>query len=575
MSVEAAPWADKEFAYAGWVPNVHSHLSFSLIGKGRGTDVTSWTQKYQHAFRAFACVLQRRETDDFLSWMWLSRIFRPQVIQHFLLIGSSVAVEIPIGVIDVTVEAPQKASLVATFRSLFFGGTTSVLAHTEGAERRITVERALDEQGMLRGRILVLPRQKARKDRKRQKAWIAQLRARLNRDEDFADVETASFAESVTLEAQQHNKGAVIVEFALFRSGEVRVWFDDPEGRKLKQNARQEISRQCYYFMKDMVHHHVHHDPKSDQITPLTEIGGQTPNQAEEHWRRDTVWSLSRAIDGLARGGTLQQLREATGIIAYADAFQSTLMQYRRQADKPAEFEPNPVTYNYDFKHIRESLRVQIEQASARRTLRAQMFVAAFAACVAATSLVVSAVSAYNGALKAKIIGTPMVLGFATDDLRLFAYYWFTPTMLVVLGFLVLSWLTLAEDRIRQKRAPSYKLAQAARGIANSIALAMNRGSKTAGRLLQLFYLVAFAGLGAVARNAPNIARLLNAAIPSVPTPVIAQSDPTPSIAVVIAPVLSTAPLRSQPSLPKVRQHATRGHQKSRRHLTVIKKHGA
>ncbi|MEI9850520.1 MAG: hypothetical protein WDN24_06310 [Sphingomonas sp.] len=106
--------------------------------------------------------------------MWWTRRYRPQAIQHFLLVGSTVEVETPIGVIDVTVEAPaaQRSSrnpIRRAIEAVLHGPKEAGVA-----EKRRGVETAPDAQGMLRGRIFVLPRQKRPEDRDRQQAWSQQ-----------------------------------------------------------------------------------------------------------------------------------------------------------------------------------------------------------------------------------------------------------------------------------------------------------------------------------------------------------------------------------------------------------------
>jgi hypothetical protein len=548
VSQTDAPWTGKKYAYAGWVPNVHSHLSFSLIGKFRGPEITARTAKY-HPLGAFVCVVEKRQTDDFLVPALINHWLRPQATQHFILIGSTVAVQTPIGVIDLTVETPDTDPQQRRRWFRTFAPKKSRSGVERGAQRRVSVETALDAQGMLRGRILVVPWQsytppkelkddplrlaqwpkQAREYCKRHREWLKSFREELvsgkwsshdpNSDSTTLNEKLGEFLQNTTTAAHQNSYGVVSVEFALFRTGEARLWFEDEVGDKLEPKHRREVSRQAYYFLKDTVHDHVHHDAKSDQITPLTETSGLTQEEGEEHWRRDTVWSLSRSVDALARRGMLQALREATGIIAYADAFQSTLMRYRRQANRPLEFEPNPVTYRYDFAHIRESLKVRVEQVTARRTLRAQMFVAFLAGSVAMTSLLVSAVSVHNGALQAKVAGTPILLGVTDQILGWLAYFYWSPTILLAISLTIFSWLWLSEDRISAARSPGRKLAQTVRGAANSIALRLGWGGLAVQRMLYVFYTALLIAMVGATIYAPRLVGGIAAPPPAIPLP--------------------------------------------------------
>ena len=510
----AAPWAGKTYSYAGWIPNVHSHLSFSLIGSGRGPEVAFMSPRYFGRLCRFVCVLQRRETDDFLAPMWWTRLFRPQAIQHFLLVGSTVEIATPIGVTDLVVEVPPKRRTVLGWKAFERFKLPSGADRGEvQTQQRRSVETALDDQGMLQGQLFVLPRQKPRKARREQRDWLKNLRKRLRDAENEKggpqrDVELDRMPSSLANDIANCSPFSVRLEFALFRTGEVRIWFEDDVAKALTFEARREITRQCYYFMKDMVHHHVHHEAKSDQITPLTAVGsGDTdhsdsePNhgedRGEELWRRETVWSLSRAVDALARRGKLQDLREATGILAYADAFQKTLLLYRRQHKNPARFEPNPVTYRYDFAHIRESLKVQLDQVTSRRTTLSQLIIAGLAGCIAATSLLVSAVSAFNGAAKHKLDLQPVLLGVPTEALRISASAILVPAFGVGTLLWLVSSVLLSEDRIGTKRTERRKCAQFVRGVSNSIAVRLGRTGRAVQIFLELFYLTLFVSLAA------------------------------------------------------------------------------
>jgi hypothetical protein len=495
MTSEAAPWAGKRYSYAGWVPNVHSHLSFSLVGTGRGPEVSALTRKYKDRLARFTATLQRRETDDFLAPIWWTRRYRPQAIQHFLLIGSTIVVDTPINVIDVTVEASATDSSCNVFKraikTVLPAGTESNVATT-----RRSVETAPDAQGMLRGRIFVFPRQKYAEDRSCQETWLANLRRQLRSDAPLDDAALDGFTDRIAREAVDASPRHVVLEFALFRTGEVRIWMDDAIAETLDEKQRRDVTRQSYFFIKDMVHHHVHHDAKSDQITPLTEIGALGADDGEEHWRRDTVWSLSRALDALARKGTLQDLREALGILAYADAFQQTLMRYRRRHDDPGQFEPNSVTYRYDFTHIRESLKVQVDQVVSRRTSVSQMLVAGLTGGISATALLASIISAHNSAVTNRQGGDAVAPGIYTSVLEWLAAMFPLPAIAAGIALWLGSSLILAEDRIRAKRGARRKLAQGMRGIANSIASDRHWSGVAVQRMLKLFLGSLFAGLG-------------------------------------------------------------------------------
>lgn len=466
--MKTVPWAGRRHAFAGWVPNVHSHLSFSLAGLGRGPEVSPMAPAYTGRLRRLVCVLQRRETDDFLAPAWWSRKHRPAATQHFLMVGATEEVQTPVGF--KTVVAPPTGRLV-----------DRIVGHLAGDARdtMVRVATALDEQGMLRGRVHVMFWQAEEADAARQRALIERLRSLIlaggrpagSEGSGPTDGELDVIPEALAQEIRRDSRNAVPLEFALFRTGEIRIWYDDAVANNLGDEVRVDLARQSYFFVKDMVHHHVHHDAKSDQITPLTEIGQQDTEAGEEHWRRQTVWSLSRVVDALARRGKLQDLREATGILAYADAFQKTLLLYRRRDEDQTSFEPNSAAYRYDYAHIRESLKVQIDQVTARRTTLSQLILAWLAGSIAGTSLLASVISAHNGALKEKIVKVaPILPGVPHDLLGLLARLPLLPALVCGWFLWLVSQQVLSEDRIGFEQQASRKGLQFVRGSVNSLA---------------------------------------------------------------------------------------------------------
>jgi hypothetical protein len=474
---------------------VHSHLSFSLIGVGRGPEVAQMTPAYSDGRKRLACVVEARQTDDFAVPAFLTRRFRPGATQWYLMVGTTCGVRTPTG-ISKRRETPPRPTHRERLRRWFTGAS----ARLEPTERTV-VDTELDVQGMLVGHIHVMFHQGSADDRSRQDEFLDLLKDTVRSREGWSDEELDEFPGRVADEVRKNCFGSVALNFALFRTGEIRIWYDDDTAASLTGLQRVWIARQSYFFAKDMVHHHVHHDAKSDQITPLVEVGDLPHDDGEEHWRRDTVWSMSRDVDSLARRGTLLDLREATGILAYADAFQKSLLLYRRRADDPANFEPNSVTYQYDYAHIRESLKVQIEQVSARRTLRAQMIVAGLAASIAATSLLLSLVGTYNGGIRDRLDGRRAILpGIPQEAISWIASWWVVPAVacfLILYGF---SEVLISEERIGASRGQMSKLAQLIRGAFNSVANRLGQDGSWVQRWLERFYLaVLLATLGVVA----------------------------------------------------------------------------
>lgn len=515
------PWFGKRLGYAGWVPNVHSHLSFSLIGAGRGADVLPVTVGYPEPdLKRLVAVHQVRQTDDFLAPLWWTRWRRKAARQNFILVGVTEKVQTPIGV--VSRQNPTTTLFIAGLAQ----ATRSALAQiglmdapssapTETALRE-KVETAPDAQGMLRGTIHILPHQLDVEYAAFQADILVKIKSVMRRLPHALDVSVLDgFRGQVAKMVKSVNRPASI-EFALFRTGEARLWFAEEATVGFSPEQLEVLARQAYFFLKDMVHHHVHHDARSDQITPLVSLAKRPEDDREEHWRRATAWSLTRIVDALARRGKLQDLREATGILAYADAFQTTLLKYRRRTDDPASFEANDVTYSYDYKHIRESLKVQLDQASARRANLGQMVIAGLAGCIAATSLLASTISAHNGLVdansKPKSV-IPILPGLPDEWLTVAAQYYLLPSLMCASFLAIVSWQVLAEDRIGARRVKGRKIEQAVRGITNSVARKRGWSARTVQRIMRGFYVLTTIGLVFATVQIPSMLLRIAAAI--------------------------------------------------------------
>lgn len=440
--MKSAPWVASAFSYAGWVPNVGSHLSFSLIGSGQGPSVTQFTQGYDGRVGRMVGVMQRRETDDFLTFRWLSRLIWPEVVQHWLLVGSTLPIETHIGVV---VEKNGKKK----------------------------VQVASDEQGCLLGSVYLLPRNRAELPSDN---WaIEGLRHLLRPSNRLGDKELDSLKEEIDRIVRWRVAKAIRVEFALMRSGELRLWYTQDvldvghDAKRLHLTARQ-----AYFFIKDMVHDHTHHEPSSDQITPLVRVGTSLKRRSdgEEKWRRETVWSLSRAVEKLVRSGRLVDLRQAMGFLAYSDAFQKTLLPYVRNAKDPLRFDVNKTVYAYDYAHIKESNRVRIEQAQATRTQNISIGIASIASSIAAMSLLSSLVSTQNAQIEPNIRGVRaglLTIHLPNGWLESFADRpW--QVVLIVATIAVLASILASDLGERLLWGPIRKIGQCIRGLSLSIA---------------------------------------------------------------------------------------------------------
>jgi hypothetical protein len=383
-------WATARLSYAGWVPNVGSHLSFSLIGSRAGKGVVRLSARVEHSdpIARVVCALQTRTTDDMLLPPKLARRGKPDLQQHWMLIGETEVIEVPTGIEPAK---PKRLTLTQRLRRPVEPAPPPV--------EKITTAR--DEQGALVGRVLILPYEEDSEARAKQQKLLADVRARLSSAAQGSDSQVAIRDAEARIRGSE--AALVTVNFALMRTGEARLWFHQ-EYPEFNDDEHRQIARQAYFFLKDMSHRHVHHDKLDDQITPLIRFKNGTAEQrlkSEVEWRRETLWSLSRLADKRMGSEKLNSLREALGMLAYADAFQKTLLPHVRDPENPLAYLPNKSAHGYDYQHIRESTRVRIDQTAARRTVTGQLVAAVFAGAIASLSLVSALVATHNAGIAA------------------------------------------------------------------------------------------------------------------------------------------------------------------------------
>ena len=120
-------------------------------------------------------------------------------------------------------------------------------------------------------------------------------------------------------------------EFALFRTGEFRLWYDRDEGDLQELDH---IAKQIFYFAKDIGHTHSHHEPESDQIVHLARIRPgryPEPEKCETAWRNETQWGLSRVFEQLHRSSGIGAQRRALPLLRNRACEECTSRKGRRQ----------------------------------------------------------------------------------------------------------------------------------------------------------------------------------------------------------------------------------------------------
>lgn len=333
-----APWSTARVSYAGWIPNVLGHLSFSLVGlKGRWANSHSLNHSLELDGTRSIAVRQDRIAQDYPYWDWVVRCVKPAAVQSYLMVATTHPAKIP-------------------------------FLNEDKTNKENTIRIYEDQQGLLCGTVFVTPRNRNIQTAKIRKSALNKIDQLLARGRSDA-IDICTEATNVINDETDGGFPSIPYRFALFRTGEIRIWLIDEHISQAwlsgadKQKAIEEIfPKQVYYFLKDTLHTHYHHEPDSDQLLPLTRTrqvskGNQKIEiENEVSWRRETLWGLARVISSYRRSNNIKNLRRAQGVLAYADAFQATVAKVFRPAslDKEPRFDNDLTTY--DFAHTKQSV---------------------------------------------------------------------------------------------------------------------------------------------------------------------------------------------------------------------------
>lgn len=355
-----APWSSAEHSYASWVPNVSGHLSFGVIdGHGKCHTVN------QHCDAAGTRVLvvhQRRSAQDFPLPGGMVGLLRKSATQDYLIVAN-------------------------TSRAW-----TPNLQDLPECERLGTGPRAREEDnGVMVGEVIVIPPDTDPETAGTLKKALAHIHETMDlRQQECleGDLDALTALPSEVLATHQAAARTIAcfrLNFALFRTGEVRIWFDLDHflGRdsaafpptELEEVAADALPSQVYYFLKDVVHFHYHHDRRSDQLLDITRIG-PAASEAEQdaRWRTNILRGLAKVVVEYRQSNRTDSNKKALGVLAYADAFQSVLARIRRKGPLEHKFEWNPDIILYDFEHTKSSIEALDALSEARRGAHLQLF---------------------------------------------------------------------------------------------------------------------------------------------------------------------------------------------------------
>lgn len=368
-------------SFAGWVPTITGQLSFSLIGLGTNSsdcvtaNIETFAEGSAKAPTRHVLVYQERVARDLPMPLWLAKWLRRWVKTHFILVGSSSPAKRPR--LDLPTEHNRYQLLP-------------------------------DEIGVLKGKVYMVADDQ--EDPKAIQPFLDAIKARIGEIERATPRGTicGSFDLATEFDLVPRTAAAAGIVFAdcdfeLYRSGELRLHFDaatpayaeaqddagDP-GNTDPEGLVSGLSKQAYYFIKDISHRHFHHDASSDNILPAFRVR----DGDDDGWRRDSLWSLSRAVLEHRRRNALLDHKRALGILAYAESFQSHLACVRRAAD--GGFEPSEAGMSFDFSHTRASLGATIDELAFKKSFGLSVIGTVLATALASIALWIGAVQIGN-----------------------------------------------------------------------------------------------------------------------------------------------------------------------------------
>lgn len=355
-----APWSGAEHNYASWVPNVSGHLSFGVIdGRGKCHSVN---QHCDGAGTRVVVVHAKRSAQDFPLPGGLVGLLRRSVTQDYLIIANTAGARTPnLQEIAEDCNSTPPPGCRSEENGVMVGEVVVLPPDDDAVTGRVlsTLLEQIDD-GM---------------DRRQQAGVEGDLEALGGLPDHIRGLVTQASAEIACFR----------LRFALFRTGEVRIWFDwdDFLGRNAKQFPPTEMEHvaadalpsQAYYFLKDVFHFHYHHDPRTDQLLDITRLDQVRSDASEDsRWRVNILRGLAKVVVEYRQSNRPDSHKKALGVLAYADAFQSVLARTRRCSQLDKGFEWNEDIILYDFGHTKTSIEALDAISESERSAHLQLF---------------------------------------------------------------------------------------------------------------------------------------------------------------------------------------------------------
>jgi hypothetical protein len=345
------PWLGAPYSFVGWVPNVSGHLSFGLICPSGSANVLN--HRNDDTGERSIVLHGRRSAADFpLPGSWIGVLRRSATLDYVI------------------------AARTATATTPYF--------------EACGLKEQAEANGVLTGAVYVLPRDSDSAAKAKRTQFLGEIDEAIGLAISAED--PVAVADARALPETVRDRAALVrpdiachkVSFALFRTGELRIWFDldtflgrdtlaspatDPE-----LYAAEILPAQIYFCLKDFTHRHYHHDAETDQLLDLHRVPSGGGTAEDTAWRIDTLRGLAKVVVELRHSDAPTSNKKALGVLAYADAFQSLLARIKRQDRAESAMVAHSDVILYDFGQVRASIEALDALNESKRGALLQLF---------------------------------------------------------------------------------------------------------------------------------------------------------------------------------------------------------
>ena len=268
--------------FEGWIPNATGNLSFTAIGDSlKNTNISS-VRIRQHftngAKRWLVCAQARTNPDPWL-WRWVLKLSNR--------------------LLNLTRKKSEKKDRFDTLTYVMTGVSGDLKGYEEGKISGIIV--ILNPKRQIYSESLTLL------NSKRAELQKAASHARFN----AVSTNTDMFS-WLDFENELERLSIFKCRFTLLRNGKC---FIEAEKNDVPDYIFKYLVDQCYYYLKDCVHSHYHHDSRTDAILEIV------AQKRGSDWRIKVLRNLYRKIIFLRKLHNQHKLSDALGILAYANNF--------------------------------------------------------------------------------------------------------------------------------------------------------------------------------------------------------------------------------------------------------------